>query len=369
MDYYEILGVSRQASDEEIKKAYRKLARKLHPDVAGADKEEEFKNVTLAYETLSNPQKRKAYDMGATSGNFSGFNSAGFESFGFNDIFDTFFGGGSSNYQAASRRQRGQDRLTHIELTLEEVAFGVEKTIEIQAYEVCPDCEGKGTNKPLKTCSDCSGQGYVQRVAQSLLGQIVTKVPCATCHGYGDIIEEPCATCHGRTTVLADKKLTVNIPAGVEDGTRMKLAGRADAGTFNGASGDLYIQITEKSHPVLVRNGDDLHTRLRIPVTAAVLGTQFDIQTLDGKETITIKAGTQPSETIKVKNKGIGHLNRDGRGNLIVHIDIEIPKHINQEEKELFTQIANLRGEETIEPEITSNEQGFFSKLRQKLDL
>ena len=365
MDFYEILGVSRDATQDEIKKAYRKKARTLHPDVAGPDKEEEFKNVTVAYETLSNPEKKRAYDMGGGTSGFSGGFNAG--SFGFGDLFETFFSTSSSG--PATRSQKGQDRLIGLSLDLKEIAFGVEKEITFDSYAKCSDCDGKGTNKPLQTCGVCKVQGFTQKVVQSILGQMVTNAQCSSCQGFGDIIVDVCKTCNGHSRIKEEKKIKVNIPSGVENGNRIRVASKGEVGVFGGGYGDIYLEVRQKHHPVLVRDGNDLHTKLRIPVTAAVLGTQFEIETLDGLQTVHIQAGIQPGEKITLKEKGIGFLNRAGRGDLHVHVDIEIPKNISSEEKELFEKVANIRGEEIVEPEINTNEQGFFSKLWEKLDL
>lgn len=366
MDYYEILGVSKDASQDEIKKAYRKKARTLHPDVAGPEKEEEFKNVTVAYETLSNPEKKRAYDMGGEN-IFSQSPFGSGSPFGF-DIFDSFF---SSSAQSGPtpRAQKGQDKLVIVSLDLKEIAFGAEKEIEFDSYEKCSDCQGQGTQETLVTCSACNGQGNVQKVVQSLLGRIVTNAPCDTCNGYGNIITKPCGTCSGHSRVKKTKKITVPIPSGVENGSRIRVANVGEAGIYGGTNGDIYLEIRQKHHSVFVREGNDLHTKLRIPLTAAVLGTKFEIDTLDGMQTINIPAGTQSGDKVKLSEKGIGLLNRAGRGDLHVHIDIEIPKKISDEEKELFEQIAKIRNEEIVEPEIETNSQGFFSKLWEKLEL
>lgn len=368
MDYYEILGVSKDATQDEIKKAYRKKARTLHPDVAGPDKEEEFKNVTVAYETLSNPDKKRAYDMGGQTPFGSGAGGFSGTTFEFGDLFDTFF---STRSQSGPypRAQKGQDRLVSISLDLSEIAFGVEKELEFDAFEKCQDCNGQGTSEPLATCTVCNGQGTIQKVVQSLLGQMVTSTACSACDGHGTVITSPCSTCNGSSRIRKNKKITVNIPAGVEQGNRIRVSNAGEAGLYGGANGDIYVEIKQKHHSMLVREGNDLHTKLRIPLTAAVLGTKFDIETLDGMQTVNIQPGTQAGDKVKLTGKGIGYLNKSGRGDLYVHVDIEIPKNISDEEKELFENIATIRNEEVIEPEIDKNDQGFFSKLWEKLDL
>lgn len=346
MDYYETLGVSRNASAEEIKKAYRKLARKLHPDVAGPEAEDKFKDVTAAYEVLSNPEKRAQYDMGGSG--FTGMGGASATGFGFADIINEFFGTGAGASGPTPRGTRGQDILTTVEVSLEEVAFGVTREIKINTFSRCKACKGTccqpGTRP--ETCKVCGGSGSVQRMARSFLGQVMTTTPCQNCGGHGTVISNPCGECSGEGRVRSSRTLKVDIPAGVETGTRIRLSGEGEVGPAGGTPGDLYVEIKELPHQVLQRRGDDLHTRLRIPMTAAALGTKFSLETLDGKREITVEPGSQPEGVIKLKGLGVGRLQRPGRGDLFVHLDVEVPTGLDASQRELLVELAHLRGED-----------------------
>ncbi|MDO5672291.1 MAG: molecular chaperone DnaJ [Actinomycetaceae bacterium] len=361
-DHYETLGVSRDASADDIKKAYRKLARKMHPDVAGAEAADAFKEVTAAYEVLSNPDKRAQYDMGG-----SGFSSMGGGSFGFSDIFETFFSAASGPAGPTPRGRRGQDILTTLDISLQEAAFGAVKDITIDAAALCPRCEGSccEPGSSPETCEDCHGRGSVQRMARSFLGQVMTTAPCQACGGHGTIIPKPCTECAGDGRVRSRRTLKVDVPAGVENGTRIRLSGRGEVGPGGGAAGDLYVEIRELPHPVLQRRGDDLHTRLRIPMTAAALGTQFSLETLDGTRDVKVEAGSQPNHVIKLKDLGVGHLQRAGRGDLLVHLDIEIPQDLDERQKELLKEFADLRGETPKDDQ--DQHTSVFSKLKEKM--
>lgn len=360
-DFYEVLGVKRNATDEEIKRAYRKLAREHHPDSAGEGGDGEyFKEVSQAYEVLSTPEKRALYDRGFDPAR----KGAGF---GFEDIFETFFGaGGAARRGPASRRQRGGDLLVHTEVTLEEAVFGVAQEIEVNVADVCPTCEGScctpGTN-PV-TCRECGGKGSVQRVVRSLLGQVMTTAPCPSCGGFGTTIEVPCSECSGNGRTHSRHTIKVDIPAGVESGTRIRLQGYGDAGVAGGASGDLYVEIREKAHSVYERQGDDLHCTLEIPMTAASLGTVMKIETFDGDKEVDIRPGAQPGETIKLKGLGVGHLQRSGRGDLFVHIDVATPTGMTPEQETLLKQFSVLRGEEFPEARLSPANTGLFSRIK-----
>ena len=362
-DLYGVLGVPRGASDEEIKKAYRRLAREHHPDSAGVDGDEErFKEVSQAYEVLSNPDKRAMYDRGIDP-NARG----GGPGFGFEDIFETFFGaGGGARRGPVTRRQRGGDLLTNAEVTLEEAVFGVARDVQVNTADVCATCQGSccapGT-APV-TCRQCGGRGVVQRVARSLLGQVMTTGSCPTCGGFGTIVEAPCTECAGQGRTHSRHTITVDIPAGVESGTRIRLQGYGDAGVEGGPSGDLYVEIREKAHKVFERRGDDLHCTLEIPMTAAALGTVMKVETVDGLREVDIRPGTQPGETIRLKALGVGHLQRTGRGDLFVHIDVETPSAMTPEQEELIKRLAALRGEELPEARLSPANTGLFSRLR-----
>lgn len=357
-DFYEVLGVARDATQAEIKKAYQKLARKYHPDLAGRSEENEakIKEINVAYETLSNPEKRREYDNPGPQG-FGGFG----------DFFESFFqaaGGGMRG--PVSRSQRGRDALAQVEVTLAEAAFGVEKEISFNTYVRCGVCEGSccapGT-EPV-TCSVCGGSGSVQRLTRSFMGQVVTTSPCGECQGYGTVIASPCTECAGQGRVPSHSKVKVGIPAGVGDGTRIRLSGRGEAGPGGGPNGDLYVEIVEIAHPTLERNGDHLHAFVSIPLTAAALGTVFPLETLDGEEDVEIPAGTQSGAEIRLRGMGMTRLHRQTRGDLYVHVAVETPTDLDDAQRGLLEQLAALRGEESVRP-TPRGKESFFSRLRE----
>jgi len=370
-DYYDILGVSRDATPEQIKKAYRKLAREHHPDVAGADaaSEERFKDVSRAYDVLSNPEKRRAYDLGGDPASPGGGMGGGF---GFQDIFETFFGaaaGGAAARGPVPRARRGQDALVRIDLELAEVTFGTHRDVPVDTAVVCPTCHGSccrpGTSP--RTCEVCSGRGSVQRVARSFLGQVMTTQPCPACHGFGTVIPEPCTDCSGEGRVRARRTLQVDVPAGVDTGTRIKLTGQGEVGPAGGPAGDVYLEVHERRHDTFVRRGDDLHATLAVPMTAAALGTVLTLDTLDGPQEVDLRPGTQPAQVVTLKGLGVGHLHTGGRGDLLVHVDVEVPSALDDEQAELLRRLATLRGEERPEARLAATNPGVFSKLRDKL--
>jgi molecular chaperone DnaJ len=366
-DYYEVLGVPRDASQEQIKKAYRKLARELHPDVAGSEAEDKFKDVGRAYEVLSNPEKRRSYDMGndpsAPGGGQGG-------SFGFQDIFETFFGGGGQQQRGPiPRARRGQDALIRLDIDLSEAAFGARREIQVDTAVVCGTCSGTccrpGTSP--HTCEVCNGRGTVQRVARSFLGQVMTTAPCAACQGFGTTIPDPCAECAGEGRVRSRRAVMVEVPAGVETGNRIKLTSQGEVGPAGGQPGDLYFEIRERKHDTFLRRGDDLHCTLEVPMTAAALGTVIDLETLDGTEAVDLRPGTQPEQVITLRGLGIGHLHGSGRGDLNVHVEVQMPTGLSEEQAELLRQLAVLRGEERPEARVAAAHPGVFSRLREKL--
>ncbi|MFP3712755.1 molecular chaperone DnaJ [Puerhibacterium sp. TATVAM-FAB25] len=369
-DYYETLGVPRDATSEQIKKAYRKLARELHPDVAGEAGEERFKDVARAYEVLSNPEKRQQYDMGvdptAPGGGAGGGFGAGF---GFQDIFETFFGGGQTTQGPVPRARRGQDALVRMDVELAEAVFGTKRELQVDTAVVCSTCTGKGARPgtELRTCEVCQGRGHVQRVARSFLGQVMTTAPCSACGGYGTVIPEPCPDCAGEGRVRSRRTLTVNVPAGVDTGTRIKLTAQGEVGPGGGPAGDLYVEVREKPHETFVRRGDDLHCTLPVPMTAAALGTVLDLETLDGAQEIDLRPGTQPGQVVVLKGLGVGHLHTGGRGDLHVHVEVQVPSALDDEQAALLRQLAALRGEERPEPRLAAAHPGVFSRLRDKL--
>ncbi|MGI4893629.1 MAG: molecular chaperone DnaJ [Janthinobacterium lividum] len=369
-DYYDVLGVSKDAPAEEIKRAYRKLARKLHPDVTSdPDAGDKFKDVSQAYETLSNPDKRAAYDRG---GNQPGGGAGGFgQGFGFSDIMDAFFGqgGGGGRGAPASRTQRGQDALIRVDVDLAEAAFGGERSIQVDTAILCPTCKGSccqpGTSP--QTCDICHGQGSVQRVVRSLLGQVMTTAACPTCHGFGTVLPSPCLECSGEGRVRARRPLTIRIPAGVDTGTRIQLASQGEVGTAGGPPGDLYVEIQERPHAIFTRQGDDLHCTLEVPMTAAALGATIPLETLDGAEDIDVRPGAQGGEFVTLRQRGAQHLRSTGRGDLVIALEVMTPKDLDDEQEELLRQLAELRGEVRPAGKLAPAHQGMFSKLRGRL--
>ena len=373
-DHYQVLGVGRDATGEEIKKAYRKLARKLHPDVNTApDAGDQFKAVTHAYEVLSDPEKRRIYDTtGNENGTDNGFGGGfGGQGFGFQDIFDTFFGGAAQGggRGPASRTRRGQDALINVRIDLKDAVFGTNKKIDVDTAVTCPTCEGSccqpGTSP--RTCDICHGSGQVQRAVRSILGQVMTSAPCGSCQGYGTIIPDPCHECAGEGRVRSRRTLTIKVPAGVATGTRIQLGGQGEAGTAGGHPGDLYVEIRVNSDPNFIREGDDLHATLTVPMTAAALGTAVQLDTFDGEREVTVKAGTQSGEVTVLKGLGVTHLRGYGRGDLMVHLHVETPQKLDGEQEELLRKLAQLRGEEYSGGRLASNGTGVFAKLRDRL--
>ncbi|WP_432534076.1 molecular chaperone DnaJ [Kineococcus arenarius] len=367
-DYYDVLGVSRDASAEDIKRAYRKLARKLHPDVTSdPDAGDRFKEVSQAYETLSNPDKRAQYDRGGAPGGPGG----GFgQGFGFSDIMDAFFGqGGTGGGRGpVSRTQRGQDALIRVDVDLAEAAFGGERQIQVDTAVLCPTCKGTccqpGTQPA--TCDICGGQGSVQRVVRSLLGQVMTSQPCPTCHGFGTVLPSPCLECSGEGRVRARRPLNIRIPAGVDTGTRIQLAAQGEVGTAGGPPGDLYVEIHERPHPVFTRRGDDLLCTLEVPMTAAALGASIPLETLDGTEEVDVRPGAQGGEVVTLKQKGAEHLRSAGRGDLLVTLEVATPRDLDEEQEELLRRLAEVRGEVRPAGKLSPAHHGVFSKLRER---
>lgn len=366
-DYYAILGVERNASQDEIKKAYRKLARKLHPDVAGPEAEEQFKEVQRAYDVLSSADKRQQYDMGNDPTAPGGGGMGG--GFGFQDIFETFFGGGQQQRGPIPRARRGQDALMRIDIDLSDAAFGVTKDITVDTAVVCGTCKGACTSPgtSVATCGSCHGSGTVQRVARSFLGQVMTTAPCGVCEGHGTTIPSPCPDCSGQGRVRSSRIIKVEIPAGVETGVRIKMSGQGEVGPAGGPAADLYFEIRERRHPIFTRHGDDIACTLEVPMTAAALGTVLEIETLDGPREVDLAAGTQPGQIITLKDLGVGHLHGSGRGSLDITVDVVIPTSLDEAQIELLKSLASLRGEERPAGRMSSNSNGVFSRIKEKL--
>jgi molecular chaperone DnaJ len=364
-DYYKVLGVSREATPEEIKRAYRKLARELHPDVnPGAEAGERFKEVTSAYEVLSDPQKREMFDLGGdpfSSG--GGFNSAA--GFGFGDIVDAFFGGGGQR-GPRSRKRRGQDALIRLQVTLDEAAFGSTREFAVDTAVICNSCEGEGTSSgaSIVNCTMCAGLGEVQSVQKSFLGQVMTSRQCPQCQGFGSLNPHPCAECAGDGRVRTRSTLSVQIPPGVEGGTRIQMTGQGEVGPGGGPAGDLYVELIELPHPVFQRNGDQLHATMSLPMTAAALGATMELETLDGTAPIHIKPGTQSGSTVTLRGQGMPRLRSSGRGDLVVHLEILTPSGLDKAQEDLIRQLASLRGEETPSAQLHEQSSSLFGKLK-----
>lgn len=365
-DYYEVLGVDRSASDAEIKKAFRALARDIHPDVNSNDPDAEakFKEAAEAYECLSNPESRATYDRYG----FEGLKRGGFQDFSqfpFEDILRSFFGEGifGDEFFGGGRAgpARGSDVGVAVELTLEEAASGVTREVEFETVVPCDSCEGTGAEPGTSRheCSACNGSGQVRTVSRTAFGQFMQTGICRTCQGEGSIIETPCETCRGRGRVLADRKLEVDIPAGIADGQSIRLSGRGGAGERGGPPGDLYIQVAVSEHDKLARDGDDLIYHQPLTIVEAAVGTTITIPTLDGNEELEVKPGTQFGEVQVVKGKGMPQLRGRGRGDLKVIMDIIVPRNLNSDQKELLRQFAETTTEKNY-----NREAGLFDKIR-----
>ncbi|WP_026123593.1 molecular chaperone DnaJ [Nocardiopsis chromatogenes] len=372
-DYYETLGVRRDASKDEIKKAYRRLARELHPDVnPDPATQERFKEVTQAYEVLSDDEKRRMFDMGAdpfapgggAGGPGGGFGAAGFP---FDDIMNAFFGGQAGGRGSARDRvRRGRSIKIRVELDLSETAFGVTKDVTFPTAVLCDTCQGEGTAKGTSrhTCDMCQGRGEVSQVTRSFLGQVMTTRPCPQCSGQGSVITDPCADCAGEGRVRERVTRKVQIPAGVEDGTQIQLAGEGEVGPNGGPRGDIFLEIVQRPHPVFERRGDDLHCTITVPMTAAALGASFTFETLDGTEEIDLRPGTGSGHVITLADKGVKHLDGGGRGDLMIQVDVETPAKLDEEQEALLRKFAELRGETQPPGKFSPGHGGLFSRLR-----
>jgi len=356
VDYYEVLGVSRDASPEEIKKAFRRLARQWHPDAnkEDPDAEAKFRQIAEAYEVLSDPERRRRYDQGDTI-DLGDLFAGGFS--GLDDILRSVFGEGFGDpfgFGSASRRQaRGRDIVTQVHITLEEAAFGTETQVTFRADRRCPECDGDGTAPGTSrvTCATCGGAGQVRTARRSLLGTMMSVGTCPDCHGVGTVVEEPCPNCAGLGVAEGEQNVTVEIPAGVSTGTRLRLTGRGEQAPHGGAAGDLFVEVVVASDERFRREGDHLVYHARVGLAEAALGTEVEVPLLGGgTTTVELPAGTQPGWITRIPGEGMGRLGARGRGDMIVVADVVVPVDLSAEEEELLRRFAEIRGENPRQP-------------------
>jgi molecular chaperone DnaJ len=367
-DYYETLGVPKNATPDDLKSAFRKLARQLHPDVNKApDAEEKFKEINEAYAILSDPEKRQVYDRYGAEGLKGMGGMPDFSSFDFSDIFEDLFGGfgfNTTRTRSRNRPVRGADLSYAVELTFEEGVFGVEKDIEITRDEMCSVCHGTGSEpgtSPVR-CGTCGGSGEVRTVRQTFIGSMVQVTTCPTCAGKGEVIKTPCKTCRGRGLERRTTHKIVNIPAGVDNGNQIRLAGEGQPGGNGGPHGNLFLEIHIKSHAFFRRRQNDILLDLNINVAQAVLGAEIEVPTLEGPSKLKVPAGTQPGKVFTLKGKGVPFLRSSGRGNEHVIINVEMPTHLSSDQRKLFEDLAK-----TLGSEVRPQERSFLDKLKEVL--
>ncbi|WP_372753539.1 molecular chaperone DnaJ [Labilibaculum sp.] len=382
-DYYEVLGVSKSASEAELKKAYRKKAIQFHPDKNPDNKEaeESFKEAAEAYEVLSNPEKRQRYDQyghagvgGAAGGGFGGGGMNMEDIFShFGDIFGgggggSFFGGGFGGGGRSSQRvNRGSNLRVKVKLTLKEISEGVEKKIKVKKQVECKSCNGSGAKdgSSFSTCSTCNGSGQVTRIQNTILGQMQTASTCPTCGGEGKIITNKCTSCAGEGIVRDEEVITINIPAGVAEGMQLSVSGRGNAARRGGVNGDLLILVHEEEHPDLIRDENDLLYNLFISIPDSILGTAVEIPTIESKVKVKIDAGTQPGKILRLRGKGLPDINGYGRGDLLVKINVWVPSSVSKEEKK---NLEKMQSSENFTPQPSAHEKSFFKKVRNFFD-
>lgn len=362
-DYYEVLGIERNASEEDIKKAFRRLAFQYHPDrnkEPGA--EAKFKEISEAYEVLSSPDKRAAYDrFGHAAGEgWTARESADFGFGGLGDIFETFFGGVSATATRGPRQ--GSDLNMEFTLTLEEVATGVEREIEIKRIENCSVCNGLGSKPGTQSakCPSCRGTGQVRKTQRSVFGSFVNITTCDRCEGEGTIITDPCTNCRGTGRERQTRKLKVRVPAGIEDGSQIRLSSEGNAGARGGPPGNVYILVHVQEHPLFTREGDDIILDFPLNIAQAALGYEVEIPTMNGREKVRIPAGTQSGRVFRVRDRGLPHLQRSGRGDLLVRVNVHIPTSLTEQQKKLLEDLART----LEESDNSSNDKGFFKRMK-----
>ncbi len=375
-DYYEVLGVDKSASQDDIKKAYRQLAKKYHPDLNPDNKEaeEKFKEVNEAYEVLSDPDKKSRYDQFGHAGvdpsygggGFNGGFSGGFGDMGdIGDIFDSIFGGGfggSSSRSNANAPRRGQDIAVDVTINFMDACNGKEVTLDVNRLEKCPDCNGSGAaaGSSAETCSECRGTGQVKVTQRTPFGMISSQKVCTRCGGKGKTVSSPCPKCHGNGRVNTSRKISVDIVAGIDDGQTMRVSGQGNAGTNGGPNGDLHVNVHVRPDPIFERDGYDIHTDIPITYTQAVLGDEIVVPTIDGKVKYTIPEGTQNGATFRFKGKGVKVINRSNRGDQYVHVNIEVPKNLSKKQKELLKEFENSLSDENY-----NKRKNFFERLKE----
>lgn len=366
-DYYEVLGLSKGASSDDIKKAFRKLAKKHHPDVNQGDKvsESAFKEVNEAYEVLSDPEKKAKYDQfghaafDPQAGGFGGFD--GFDFGGVGDIFESFFGGGfGKSSRTRNGPAKGNDLKYNLELSFEEAAFGVEKELSVNRMEGCNTCNGTGSKPGTSpsTCKHCNGTGQIQQKQSTPFGQFVNVKTCDLCKGEGKIITEPCTACNGKGKIRNNVKIKVKVPAGIDDGQTISMRGQGEPGIRGGPPGDFYVNIDIKPHPLFQRQGNDIYSEIPVTFTQAALGAELEVHTLDGKVKFMVPEGTQTGSVFKIRGKGVPFLRGSGRGEHFIKVNVIVPKKLNEKQKAALREFAEMTGDYAQE------HKGFFGKVK-----
>jgi molecular chaperone DnaJ len=367
-DYYDVLGVNRTASADELKKAYRKLARQYHPDVnpGDASSEDRFKEVNEAYEVLSDVDRRAAYDrFGHAASQMGGDPFGGFGASPFGDLFESFFGGGGARRRTGPAR--GQDLTITVSLNFEEAVFGAEKEVDLLRLETCNACNGsrmKDGQAPPR-CATCGGTGEVRRVQQTILGQFMTSSPCSACRGEGVTITDPCPTCRGRGRTSQNRMITITIPAGIDEHQTLRLSGQGEAGPAGGPAGNLFVNVNIKPHPLFNRQGKQVMSAVGINVAQAMLGDEIEVQTLDGDVALKVPAGTQSGQQFRLRHKGVPDMRSGERGDQIVTVHVNIPDALTDQQRELISQLADTFGSE-VSPQPAAS-RGFFDKVKDAL--